>query len=54
MERNARIFMDKEMKPQDIFEKAKYVASIWASTDKYFKGFQLSLIVNNWKDVLGP
>ena len=53
MERNARIFNDKEML-QDIFEKAKYLASLWASMDKSFKGFPLSLIVTNWKDVLGP
>ena len=37
-----------------IFEKAKYLASLWASTDKSFKGFPISIIVNNWKDVLGP
>ena len=54
MERNARVFTDKQMQPQDIFEKAKYLASLWASTDKSFKGFPLTLIVNNWKDVLGP
>ena len=51
MKRNARIFMDKEMKPQDIFEKTKYLAFLWVSTNKSFKEFS---IVNNWKDVLGP
>ena len=54
MERNARIFMGKEMKPRDIFESTKYLASLWASTDRSFNGFPMSLIVNNWKDVLGP
>ena len=53
MERNARVFTKKEMRPQDIFEKTKYLASLWASTDKSFKGFPLSFIVINWKDVLG-
>ena len=47
MERNARIFMGKEMKPRDIFERAKYLASLWASTDRSFNGFPMSLIVNN-------
>ena len=54
MERNDRIFNDKEIQLQDIFEKTKYLASVWASTDKSFRGFPLSLIVNNWADVLGP
>ena len=47
MEKNARIFMDKEMKPHDIFENTKYITSLWASTDKSFKGFLMSLIVHN-------
>ena len=47
MERNTRVFTDKEMQPRDIFEKAKYLALLWASTDKSFKGFPMSLIVNN-------
>ena len=54
MERNDRIFSDKESHPQDLFERAKYLASVWASTDKSFRGFPLSLIVNNWRDIRGP
>ena len=53
IERNSRIFSKKEMSPHDIFEKAKVLASLWASTDKAFRGFPFSLIVNNWKDVIG-
>ena len=53
LERNARIFSAKEMCPQDVFEKAKFLASLWASTDKAFKGFPFSLIVNNWRDIIG-
>ena len=53
LERNDRIFNGKELEQQDIFEKARFSASLWASTDKAFKGFSLNLIVNNWKDVIG-
>ena len=37
----------------DIFEKAKFSASLWASMDKAFKNIPFSLIVLNWKDVIG-
>lgn len=36
---------------EDIFEKAKFLASLWASTDKEFKAIPFSLIISNWKDV---
>ena len=51
IERNNRIFEDKVMRSEDLFEKAKYLASLWASLDKNFKKFPL--IVLNWKDVIG-
>ena len=53
IERNNRIFEDKVMGSDDLFEKDKYSASLRASTDKAFKDFPLSLIVLNWKDVVG-
>lgn len=37
----------------DLFEKGKFTASLWASSDKVFKGFPFSLVVLNWKDVIG-
>ena len=40
------------MGSEDLFEKAKYVASLWASPDEAFKDFPFSLIVLNWKDVM--
>ncbi|GMN65505.1 hypothetical protein TIFTF001_034573 [Ficus carica] len=52
-ERNSRIFLEKEMGVDNIFEKAKFSASLWASTDKAFKNIPFSLIVLNWKDVIG-
>lgn len=36
-----------------IFVKAKYCTSLWASTQRVFKGFPFSIIVNDWKDVIG-
>lgn len=37
----------------DHFEKAKFTASLWVSSDKVFKGFPFSLLVFTWKDVIG-
>lgn len=54
MERNARIFEDKELEVADIYEKAEFSFSLWASTDKAFKNFPFSLFVHNQKDVMGP
>ncbi|KAL5541335.1 hypothetical protein UlMin_044595 [Ulmus minor] len=53
LERNIRIFEDKEMSLEDIFEKAKFSALQWAFLDKSFKGFPFSLVAFNWKDVIG-
>ena len=53
IERNNRIFVDIVMSIEDLFEKAEYLASLWASSDKTFKEFPFSLIVLNWKDVIG-
>lgn len=43
IERNARIFEEKDLHPTDAFEKDKFSASFWASTDRAFKGFSFSL-----------
>ena len=51
IEWNNRIFEDKVIS-EDLFEIAKYLAYLWASTDKAFKDFPFSLIVLNWKDVM--
>ena len=53
IDRNNIIFEDKVMSSEDLFEKAKYLASLWPSSDKTFKEFPFSLIVLNWKDVIG-
>ena len=53
IERNNRIFEDKVMRSEDLFGKAKYLAFLWALLDKNFKEFPFSLIVLNWKDVIG-
>ncbi|KAL5583298.1 hypothetical protein UlMin_015740 [Ulmus minor] len=53
LERNIRIFEDKEMLLEDIFEKAKFSTLQWAFSDKSFKGFPFSLVAFNWKDVIG-
>ena len=53
IERNNRIFQDKVMRSEDLFEKAKCLTSFWASSNKNFKEFPFSLIVLNWKDVIG-
>lgn len=49
----ARLFEEKEVELIDIFEKVKFLASLWASTSKAFKEFPLSIIILNWKDVIG-
>lgn len=54
MERNARVFKDRVWEIEDIYEKAKFSASLWASTDKSFKHFPFPLIIYDWKDVLDP
>ena len=53
IKRNSRIFKEKELGVDDVFEKAKFSALLWASTDKAFKNIPFSLIVLNWKDVIG-
>lgn len=52
MERTSRVFEEKEMEVADIFEKAKFLASLLALTDKAFKDIPFQLILN-WKDVVG-
>lgn len=52
IERNCRIF-EKEMGIIDIFEKAKFLASLWPSTDKGFKDIPFHLIILSWKDPMG-
>ena len=42
--RNQRIFEGKEIIFEDLFEKAKYVASTWAPADPSFIQFSVSLI----------
>lgn len=37
MERYQRIFEDKETEHIELFDKAQFSASLWASTDKEFK-----------------
>lgn len=54
MERNARIFEDRELEVADIYEKVEFSFSLWASGDKAFKNFPFSLFVQNRKDVMGP
>lgn len=36
-ERNSRVFEQEEMAVENIFEQAKFAASLWASTDEAFK-----------------
>ena len=43
IERNSRIFEDKEMILEDIYEKTKFSALLWVFSDKSFKGFSFSL-----------
>ncbi|KAL5539932.1 hypothetical protein UlMin_042971 [Ulmus minor] len=50
---NSRIFEDKEMILEDIYEKTKFSVLLWAFSDKSFKGFSFSLLAFNWKDVIG-
>ncbi|KAL5566610.1 hypothetical protein UlMin_029774 [Ulmus minor] len=50
---NSRIFEDKESVLEDIYEKAKFSALMWAFTDKSFRGSPFSLLAFNWKDVIG-
>lgn len=45
--RNARNFKEKEIEMMDILEKAEFLASPWALTEKAFKGFSFSLIILN-------
>ena len=52
IERNNRIFEDKVMSSEDLFEKSKYLASFQASADKAFKHFPFSFIVLYWKEVM--
>lgn len=40
MERDSKIFEEKEMESTDMFEKAKF--TLWASTDKALKEFPFS------------
>ena len=37
----------------DIFEKAKFSAALQASTDKAFEDISISLIFQNWREVIG-
>lgn len=53
MERNARTFEDTEVDEMDLFEIEECSASLWASADKAFKDFPFTLIVSNWKNVIG-
>lgn len=53
MERNARTFEGTEVDEMDLFEIEECSASMWASADKDFKDFPFTLIVSNWKDVIG-
>ncbi|GMN67968.1 hypothetical protein TIFTF001_037050 [Ficus carica] len=43
--RNSGMFEDKEMETIDIFEKVKFMASLWASTDKAVKDIPFRLIM---------
>lgn len=52
-ERNARIFDDKERDKDHIFDNAKYSASLWASTNKAFKGYPFSMLVDDWREAIG-
>lgn len=38
---------------EDIYEKAKFSALLWAFSDKSNKGFSFSLLAFDWKDVVG-
>lgn len=37
----------------DIFDKAKFSASLLAVSKKAFRGYLFSLVILNWKDVIG-
>lgn len=52
MESNSRIFKDKEREVPNFFEKAKFSAALWTSTDRAFKD-SILLIVHSWRDVIG-
>lgn len=43
------IFLSEE----ELLEKAKYLAVLWVATDKEFKESSLSLMVLDWKKVIG-
>lgn len=47
MERNARNFEEKEMGPFDIFEKEKFLESLWAASDKAFK--RISILFDHFE-----
>ncbi|KAL5539799.1 hypothetical protein UlMin_044293 [Ulmus minor] len=53
LERNTRIFEDKEILLEDFFEKAKFSNLQWAFLDKSFKVYSFSLVAFNWKHVIG-
>lgn len=41
LERNRRIFEENELQKEDLFEKAKILASLWPSIDSAFQDFSL-------------
>lgn len=53
MGRNSLVLEENEMEMLDLFEKAKFLASLWASTDRAFMETPFALIVLNWMDVIG-
>ena len=52
MERNNRIFEGKEESKELIWEKVKYLASLWASGLETFKWLSVSYILYNWQAIV--
>lgn len=53
LERNNRILKGKSLSEDELFEKAKYLAALWVSTDKEIKDSSSSLRILDLKAVIG-
>ena len=51
MQRNARIFEDKECDKEGIWDRVLYLASLWASLSKEFSGLGVDIIMLNWAEI---
>ena len=53
MQRNRRIFEDKEDHVEEVWEFINYNIAIWLSSkNKWFKNCLFSNLVRNWSDIL--